>query len=113
MILLIVCAAPFVCKVEKTKWPVSAAVTAVEIVSVPLISPIRATFTSSLNILLIAVGKSIDEINKYLGSTSLNYLSYNGLIKATRLDEFSFSTPCFTGEYPIDIKERKDEVSFL
>ncbi len=62
---------------------------------------------------LIAVGKSIDEINKYLGSTSLNYLSYNGLIKATRLDEFSFSTPCFTGEYPIDIKERKDEVSFL
>ncbi len=61
---------------------------------------------------LIAATKTLDEMNKYLGSTSLNFLSYDGMIKATGLDELSFCTACFTGVYTIDIKERKTEVSY-
>ena len=61
---------------------------------------------------LIASKMSIEEINRYLGSTSLNFLSYDGMIKSTGLDESLFCTSCFTGKYPIDLRERKDEVSY-
>ncbi len=61
---------------------------------------------------LLASTKSPTEINEYLGSTSLNFLSYKGMIKATGLPEASFSTSCFTGKYPIDIKERKKEIVY-
>ncbi len=61
---------------------------------------------------LIAANRSIAEINKYLGSTSLNYISFNGMIKATGLKELLFSTSCFNGKYPIDIKQRRKEVNY-
>ena len=61
---------------------------------------------------LIAARKSVKEINNYLGSTSLNFLSYRGMIKATGLKESVFSTSCFTGKYPINIKERKKGIIY-
>lgn len=61
---------------------------------------------------LIASGRSIEQINKYLGSTSVNFLSYKGMIRATGLKETLFCTSCFTGKYPIDLKERKKEVKY-
>ena len=62
---------------------------------------------------LLAFGKSIPEMNQYLGSTSLNFLSYKGMVKATGLDESLFCTSCFTGKYPIDLMEKLDEVSYI
>jgi len=61
---------------------------------------------------LLAHGKSVAEMKKYLGATSLHFLSYDGMIASTSLPESSFSTSCFTGRYPIDIEERKGEVSY-
>jgi amidophosphoribosyltransferase len=61
---------------------------------------------------LLASKMSIEEMNRYLGSTSLNFLSYDGMIQATGLDESLFCTSCFNGKYPIDLKERKDEVTY-
>ncbi|MCX6728918.1 MAG: amidophosphoribosyltransferase [Candidatus Saccharibacteria bacterium] len=61
---------------------------------------------------LIAANRSIAEINKYLGSTSLNYISFKGMINATGLKESMFSTSCFNGKYPIDIKQRRKEVNY-
>jgi len=61
---------------------------------------------------LFAATRSVDEMNTYLGSTSLNFLSYKGMIEATGIDESSFCTSCFTGEYPIDLKERQKEVLY-
>ncbi len=61
---------------------------------------------------LIAATKSVDEIEKYLGATSLRYLSYEGMIAATGLSADQFSTSCFTGVYPIDIKERAKEIKY-
>jgi len=60
---------------------------------------------------LLAATKTIPEMQKYLGATSLHFLSYKGMIKATGLPEERFSTSFFTGEYPIDIKERRDEIN--
>ncbi|OGG71259.1 amidophosphoribosyltransferase [Candidatus Kaiserbacteria bacterium RIFCSPHIGHO2_12_FULL_53_13] len=59
---------------------------------------------------LLASEKSIPEMKEYLGATSLQFLSYQGMIKATGIPEDQFSTSCFTGEYPIDIKERMKEI---
>ena len=61
---------------------------------------------------LLASNMSIEEMNKYLGSTTLNFLSYDGMIEATGLPESVFCTSCFNGKYPIDLKERKDEVKY-
>ncbi len=61
---------------------------------------------------LIASNKTIEEIRKYLGATSLHYLSLDGLIKSIGLPEKNLSTSFFTGVYPIDILERKSEVNY-
>ncbi len=61
---------------------------------------------------LLAATRTIEEMNTYLGSTSLHFLSFEGMIEATGIDGSKFCTSCFTGEYPIDIRERKDEVDF-
>jgi amidophosphoribosyltransferase len=61
---------------------------------------------------LLASKMSVEEMNRYLGSTSLNFLSYDGMIESTGLDEALFCTSCFTGKYPIDLRERTDEVIY-
>ncbi len=61
---------------------------------------------------LLAFNRSVCDMNEYLGSTSLNFLSYNGMIQATGIDESQFCTACFTGRYPLDILEKKNEVSY-
>ncbi len=59
---------------------------------------------------LLAHNKTVKEMNTYLGSTSLCFLSYKGMITSTGIPEALFCTACFTGKYPIDLKERKKEV---
>ncbi len=61
---------------------------------------------------LLAHGKTVAQMKKYLGATSLHFLSYKGMIESTGLSESSFCTSCFTGKYPIDIAERKGEVKY-
>ena len=60
---------------------------------------------------LLAAKLSVPEMNEFLGSTSLSFLSFDGMIRATGLPEDNFCTSCFTGKYPIDILEREKEVS--
>ncbi|MGB4588660.1 MAG: amidophosphoribosyltransferase [Clostridiaceae bacterium] len=48
---------------------------------------------------LIAAVMSKDEIKDYIGCTSLEYISKEGLIKSLGRD--TFCTGCFTGEYPL------------
>ena len=61
---------------------------------------------------LIASSKTVEQIRKFLGATSLHFLSLDGVIKSIGLPEDQLSTSCFTGIYPIDLKERKDEVNY-
>ena len=60
---------------------------------------------------LLAATRTLEEMRGYLGATSLHFLSYKGMIKATGLPEERLSTSFFTGEYPIDIKERRSEIT--
>lgn len=61
---------------------------------------------------LIASDKNHKEIEKEIGVDSLHYLSYKGLIKAVGLPESKLCVSCFTGEYPIDIGEKKREINY-
>lgn len=61
---------------------------------------------------LIAAQLPIEKIQKYIGADSLCYLSYQGMVAATGLPEGVFSLSSFTGDYPIDIKEKKQEITY-
>ena len=62
---------------------------------------------------LIASRLSVDEIRQFVGADTLRFLSYKSLISATEIPEENFDTSCFTGVYPIDIKERASEIKLL
>ncbi len=50
---------------------------------------------------LIASSHSVEEINRYLTSDSLGYLSREGLRKATANGPYVYCDACFTGDYPV------------
>ncbi|MCP2729645.1 amidophosphoribosyltransferase [Limnofasciculus baicalensis] len=54
---------------------------------------------------LIAATKSVEDIGKQIGVDSLVYLSWEGMMIATREESDSFCSACFTGDYPIAIPE--------
>ncbi len=55
---------------------------------------------------LIAATKQVEEIAKQIGVDSLAYLSWEGMLKATKEDPNSFCSACFTGDYPIPVPEQ-------
>ncbi len=59
---------------------------------------------------LIGSHKTVEQIREFLGATSLYYLSLPGLINSIGVPEDQLCTSCFTGEYPIDLKEMKATV---
>lgn len=61
---------------------------------------------------LIAYGKTVEEMRAAIGATSLHFLSLEGMLRSTGLPKESFSTSCFTGEYPVDLKERYEEFNY-
>ena len=61
---------------------------------------------------LIAANKDLKGIEKEIGVDSLHYLSYKGLLKAIGLSEKDLNTSCFTGDYPVDIGERKEGINY-
>ncbi len=55
---------------------------------------------------LIAHNKSVQEICDYLGADSLEYLSEEALLKSMPLEDGqSYCTACFSGKYPLHIKD--------
>ncbi len=61
---------------------------------------------------LLAYGKTVEEMRRYLGATSLYFLSVKGMLSATGLPADHFNTSPFTGVYPIDLKERYEEFNY-
>lgn len=59
---------------------------------------------------LIANGRSVEEIRRYLGVDSLAYLSIEGMLSAVRSAAPDYCAACFSGVYPIAIngEVRKD-----
>jgi amidophosphoribosyltransferase len=50
---------------------------------------------------LMAANYSLEEIRKYLNANSLNYLSQEGMVKATGLAADGFCMACYDGRYPV------------
>lgn len=62
---------------------------------------------------LLAAYMTQEQMLDYVGATSLHFLSFEGMIRATGLPADSFTTSCFNGEYPISIGKRAQEISML
>ena len=62
---------------------------------------------------LIATEMSLPEINEYVGSDTLHFLSFDGMIRSTGLPESVFSASCFNGIYPTPIGTRAHEISHI
>ncbi|MEA3429527.1 MAG: amidophosphoribosyltransferase, partial [Thermodesulfobacteriota bacterium] len=56
---------------------------------------------------LIAANKSVKELRDLLGLDSLHYISLDGLLKSTGIDnpENNFCKACFDGCYPVEFDE--------
>lgn len=52
---------------------------------------------------LIASGLEVEEIRRSIGADSLGYVSLEGLIEATQIEDKKLCSACFTGIYPIRI----------
>jgi amidophosphoribosyltransferase len=59
---------------------------------------------------LIAANMTVEEIREFIGADSLEYLSVEGLIRATGQDEETLCNACFTGRYPIDVQMHMDRL---
>ena len=53
---------------------------------------------------LIASSHTLDEIRQYLTTTSIGYLSVEGMTRAAGDEDGKFCDACFTGEYPVDVE---------
>ena len=52
---------------------------------------------------LIASGLEVEEIRRSIGADSLGYVSLEGLIESTQIEDEKLCSACFTGVYPIRI----------
>ncbi len=61
---------------------------------------------------LAAAVMTIPELQKYLGATSLGYLSIEGAIEACNAPDEEFCTACFSGHYPIPVPAHMTKHAF-
>ena len=60
---------------------------------------------------LIAAHMSLEEMRAYLHADTLNFLSIDGMVRATGLQRDQLSLSCFDGVYPIAIGRRREAVT--
>jgi amidophosphoribosyltransferase len=61
---------------------------------------------------LVAASHTVDEINRYITSDSLAYLSHEGMMAAvgTNADGDGYCSACFTGQYPVSLGKPDEAV---
>jgi len=62
---------------------------------------------------LMAAHMTVEEMRDHVGATSLHFLSFDGMIAATGMPAENFNNSCFTGDYPISIGQRAEEIRDL
>ncbi len=60
---------------------------------------------------LVAASHSVEEINRYVTSDSLVYLSHEGMMAAVGSDGTGYCSACFTGKYPVALGQGADLVT--
>lgn len=76
--------------------------------SPPVVFPCFYGIDTDTQTQLIAARKQIDEIRRFLGADSLQYLSFEGLVRATGCRREDFCLACFDGSYPISLSEEQE-----
>ncbi|MCP4725082.1 MAG: amidophosphoribosyltransferase [bacterium] len=77
----------------------------VRISSPPIISPCYYGMDFPTKSELIANNKTVDEIRSYMKVDTLEYLTKEGLLKSVVNGDNHYCTACFTGDYPVPVKE--------
>jgi amidophosphoribosyltransferase len=77
----------------------------------PTISPCFYGVDTPKRSELIGATHSLDEIRRYIGADSLEYLSLEGLRASVGPTGGSYCTSCYTGEYPVAFPQ--NEASYL
>ena len=57
---------------------------------------------------LIAAGVDVEDVRRFVGATSLSYLSLDGLQESIGLPAELFTRECFTCDYPIPVPGEPD-----
>lgn len=57
---------------------------------------------------LIANGLGVEEIARSIGADSLGYISQQGMIEATGQAASTLCSACFTGEYPVPVRDAEE-----
>lgn len=68
--------------------------------SPPVVSPCYYGIDTPTKEELLAASLSIEEIRRFIGADSLNYLSLEGMLEAADRTK-GYCTACFTGDYPV------------
>ena len=56
---------------------------------------------------MVAAAHSVDEINRYVTSDSLAYLTHEGMMQAVGSDTGKgYCSACFTGNYPVALGQQ-------
>jgi amidophosphoribosyltransferase len=79
------------------------------IASPPVIGPCYYGIDTPTKEELIATKFSVQEIAEFIGADSLRYLSLEGL-KSCVEDPEDFCTACFSGQYPLEVKEEVQRI---
>ncbi len=61
---------------------------------------------------LAAAVMSLEDLNTYIGSTSLGYLSIQGAVDAVGREKGHFCTACFSGDYPLPVPRELQKHAF-
>jgi amidophosphoribosyltransferase len=61
---------------------------------------------------MIAADKTVEQIRRYIGATSLAYLSHDGLVEATKRPESELCRACLTREYPTAVPAEHAKLRF-
>ena len=77
----------------------------VRVSSPPIVSPCFYGIDMANETELIAAGRSVDDVRRAIGATSLAYLSLEGLQAATRRPEATFCRACLTKRYPTRVPD--------
>jgi len=90
-------------------WKCGATAVHVRISSPPILHPCFMGIDFATKEQLVAYNKTVDDICKEIGATSLMYLSHEGMLKAVKegqpQEKAGYCGACFTGKYPLELDD--------
>jgi amidophosphoribosyltransferase len=76
----------------------------------PTISPCYYGVDTPHSDELIAANYTVEEVCEYIKADSLGYLSLEGMIEATGIEQGAACVACWTAKYPIPLEKPEEEL---